>query len=148
MTETTAQTPARTLDRDALLTALQTAAQDVIDKRGTPGAMARTETLRHVLGALIQHDAQLAVVVTAALWLDRYGTAGAPERMVDLQDALDNLPAPTSTELDQLANPAVAAAVDRHGWAGPGTLEDAIESGQYTGQRQSVHDVLGPDYLD
>lgn len=111
MTETTAQTPARALDRDALLTALQTAAQDVIDKRGTPGAMARTETLRHVLGALIQHDAQLAVVVTSALWLDRYGTAGAPERMGDLQDALDNLPAPTSTELDALANPAVAASL-------------------------------------
>lgn len=124
------------------------AAQAVIDHRGEPGAMARCVTLRAALDELRAHDPASAVVIAAALWADRPERPSAPERMVDLQDALDNLPAPTSTELDALANPAVAAAVDRHGWAGPGTLEDAIESGAYTGQRQSVHDVLGADYLD
>lgn len=108
MTETTTPEAPSTRDRDALLTALQVAGRDVIDLRGTAGAMARTQRLAGILDALVKSDPELAVVVTAALWLDRYGTAGAPERMVDLQDALDNLAAPTPGELDALANPAVA----------------------------------------
>ena len=95
-------------DRNALLTAVQVAAQDVIDKRVTPGAMKRTETLRAMLDALTATDAQLAIAITSALWLDRYGTAGAPERMGDMQDAVDNLRPLTPAELDALANRHVA----------------------------------------
>ena len=82
-------------ERHTLLTAVQVAAQDVIDQRGTAGAMKRTAALRATLDALTVNDAQLAIAIKAALWLDRYGTAGAPERMGDMQDALDNLRPPT-----------------------------------------------------
>lgn len=118
-----------------------TTARDAVENIGRPGAGTRFHALQDAIATMTAADPTMAVIVAAARWTDRYGSSGAPARLSDLTDTIEHLH-------DGYAEPPEAPAVDRHGWAGPGTLEDAIESGAYTGQRQSVHDVLGPDYLD
>lgn len=68
-----------------------TAAQNIIDNLRTPGVSDRVDALRVALQDLLARDPVAAVVVTAALWVDRYGSAGAPLRLTDLQDAVDGL---------------------------------------------------------
>jgi len=70
------------------------AAQAVIDHRGEPNTSARVHALTVALEDLVAHDPVSAVVVAAAVWLDRYGSAGAPERLQDLQEAVDGLRGP------------------------------------------------------
>ena len=74
------------------------AAQAVIDHRGEPGAMARCVTLRAALDELRAHDPASAVVIAAALWADRPERPSAPERLVDLQEAVDALRPPVITD--------------------------------------------------
>lgn len=68
-----------------------TAARDVIDNLGTRGATARAALLRGALQNLVEKDPTSAIVITAALWSDRYGSAGAPRYLVDMQEAVDAL---------------------------------------------------------
>lgn len=96
------------------------AAQAVIDHRGTPGTSHRVHALRVTLEHLVAHDPVSAVVVAAAVWLDRYGSAGAPDRLHALQEAVDGL---------------------RGGTLGM-TLEDAVESGAYTGRPEHLSDLF------
>jgi hypothetical protein len=96
------------------------AARDVIDRRSTSGAAGRVQTLRDALEHLMAVDPVSAVVVTAALWLDRYGSSGAPERLANLQDAVDVL----------------------HGGTLGMTLENAVESGAYTGRPDHLSDLF------
>lgn len=124
------------VDLDALTRAQQAAidtappvlgaAQAVIDHRGEPGASARVHALSVALANLVARDPVSAVVVAAALWLDRYGSAGAPERLQDLQEAVDGL---------------------RGGTLGM-TLEDAVESGEYTGRPEKLSDLFTDDEPD
>jgi hypothetical protein len=96
------------------------AAQAVIDHRGEPNASARVHALSVALEDLVAHDPVSAVVVAAAVWLDRYGSAGAPELLQDLQEAVDGL---------------------RGGTLGM-TLEDAVERGAFTGRPEHLSDLF------
>lgn len=80
-----------TADWDAGIRVLS-AAQDVITNLRMPGASRRVIALRHALDSLTEIDPTSAVLVSAAIWLDRYGTSGAPKRLTDLQRAVDALP--------------------------------------------------------
>lgn len=109
--------------RDAALGAtlpVLAASRAVIDHRGAPGTSDRVQALRGTLDALVSIDPVSAVVVAAAVWLDRYGSAGAPDRLQDLQEAVDGL---------------------RGGTLGM-TLEDAVESGAYTGRPEHLSDLF------
>jgi hypothetical protein len=75
--------------RDALV-----AAKAVVNERGTPGAMARTQNMRDALEAATDSDPILATMVAAAVWLDRYGNAVASERLPSLREALARLETP------------------------------------------------------
>lgn len=61
------------------------AARAVVEQHGTPGAMARTKALEV---ALLTAEADLAVVVAAARWTDRYGRVGASDAYHALESAL------------------------------------------------------------
>lgn len=68
------------------------AARAVVDGQGTPGAMARTTALRDAITNACDDTALAvtvhAVTVHAAVWLDRYGSQGAPDRLRYLAAAL------------------------------------------------------------
>jgi L-ascorbate metabolism protein UlaG (beta-lactamase superfamily) len=72
--------------RDALA-----AAVDLVAQQGTPGASQRTIRLRHALAVHLENDPTSAVLVAAAVWLDRYGSSGAPERMNKFREAVRRL---------------------------------------------------------
>lgn len=80
-----------TTSRDELIQAVHTAAQDATANIGTPGASDRVVTLGATLENLAANDPEIAVIVAAARWTDRYGSAGAPGRLADLQDTVDTL---------------------------------------------------------
>jgi hypothetical protein len=61
------------------------AARDVVHQHGTPGAMKRTQALNDALDAV---GPDLAAVVAAARWTDRYGRAGAGEALRALTAAV------------------------------------------------------------
>lgn len=54
------------------------AADDVASGFGTPGSDARRKHLERAVDAATAADPDLALLVAAVLWLDRYGRAGAP----------------------------------------------------------------------
>lgn len=96
------------------------AAQAVIDHLGTPGTSDRVHALSVALQNLVARDPVSAVVVAAAVWLDRYGSAGAPGRLQNL----------------------IAAVGAMHDGTAGLTLEDAVESGAYTGRPEHLADLF------
>lgn len=97
------------------------AAQAVIDHQGAPGASDRVHALQVALEHLVARDPVSAVVVAAAVWLDRYGSAGSPSRLQDLQAAVH--------ALSDGPRPGIS-------------LEDAVESGEYTGRPEHLSDLF------
>lgn len=69
-----------------LRAAARQAAVEVATYDGTPGTMTRIERLRSALDEATQHDTNLAVLIAAAVWLDRYGSSGAPVRLAALKE--------------------------------------------------------------
>lgn len=78
-----------------LLLDVMTAARAVSQGIGKRGSEQRRIQLGDALDALTAHDPTSAVLVAAAVWSDRYGSAGAPARLADLQDAVEALSTPT-----------------------------------------------------
>lgn len=74
------------------------AAQTAIDNLRTPGVEVRVRGLQAALAQLVALDPVSAVIVAAAVWVDRYGTSGTTARLLDLQDAVDGLGGPTREE--------------------------------------------------
>jgi hypothetical protein len=118
--------PAHTADEDPGIVILLAAAQAVTDGIGTPGAAHRYLALGAALDYLTETDPLAAVIAASALWRDRYGASGAPKRLAELRAAVEAQRGPAQA-------------------TGP-SIEDMIESGQFTGTPQSVSDVLGDDY--
>lgn len=80
---------ARDVPATGTLPAVVDAARAVVEQHGTPGAMARTSRLTAELDAM---TGDLAVVVAAARWTDRYGRAGAGQARHNLEQAVRGLP--------------------------------------------------------
>lgn len=70
------------------LTNVLDAAAAVVDNAGQPGATARRKTLEIALEDLRIVDTGLDVAIAAALWVDRYGRAGAGHAMAELHSAV------------------------------------------------------------
>jgi hypothetical protein len=78
--------------REATRRRALTAATEVTRLQGKPGGIIRASELRHALDAAAEADPHLAVMLAAVVWLDRYGSQGAPDRLRALSVALANTP--------------------------------------------------------
>lgn len=91
--------PAAAIDREVTETALRLAelsiitlpdaARDVVDHQGEPGGMARHARLLDVVTQIRTEDPHADVLISAAVWLDRRGSQGAPDRLGFLADAIE-----------------------------------------------------------
>lgn len=67
------------------------AAHAVFEQQRTPGTQARADELADALRVVREEWPELDVLVSAGVWLDRHGKAGAPERLTILGRAIERI---------------------------------------------------------
>lgn len=107
---------ARAERRGRLLLDVMTAARAVSEGIGSPGTSQRRLELGATVDELAAHDPASATLVAAARWLDRYGSAGAPARLADLQDAVEA--AQDRAEFGQIVEPTPEQAAEQRACIG------------------------------
>jgi hypothetical protein len=67
------------------------AAHAIVTENGKPGMLDRVEVLRARLETATDDNPILAILIAAAVWADRYGSSGAPQRLTALRHAVGRL---------------------------------------------------------